>query len=285
MDDVGGAGFDSLASLCDVDGLAALVPATGRTHGVRYLHGATTGAGAPTDFADFPVAGPTAAGLRLGLLLLWDGHCSTLFVSACSVFVGTSVPAVVCFVKRQARKARPSMISCHCGARTGPVVSVGAAGDAQPRAPLSTEWGQRQVQKNSLPSHQFEIDRILAYRIGVSLHRMFRIHLLKTRRGLPIYRVETASTRGNPGHRGGAFHQHAVVHRLDTHVDGQGRAGRNHRFGDHQFFDRTAEMLITAHSWTVEEIGDRDNKRLHPSMFAPPAPTRSEVCSQVGLRL
>src|SRR5215217_2651856 len=58
----------------DVDGDAVLVPPAGRAHGVRLLGVAAARARAARGGVELPGTGATAAGLRLRLLLLRDGH-------------------------------------------------------------------------------------------------------------------------------------------------------------------------------------------------------------------
>src|SRR4051794_12282871 len=72
---IGSIGVAGLAaSGVDVDGDAVLVPATGRAHSVRLLGISAARAGAARRGGEVPGSGATAAGLRLRLLLLRDGH-------------------------------------------------------------------------------------------------------------------------------------------------------------------------------------------------------------------
>src|SRR4029079_3509502 len=63
----------------DVDGLAAVVPPAVAAHDVGQLGGAAARAGAAGRSLDGPGRGATAAALRLGGLLLGDGHGSRAF--------------------------------------------------------------------------------------------------------------------------------------------------------------------------------------------------------------
>ena len=191
------------ADLTYVDGLAALVPATVRADRVRHLGLAALGADAARGHGHRPGAGPPGARLRLGGLLLRNGHgLAILHAPACrctrspaaprpgtlaeaSTWLWQSAgPASLCrrhcdalrrvsrlyhsslWTSTERSRLRPAGVDLDLLAPTVLGIAVGAAPRADPAAVGAAKGQHRQRGEQRIEDHLAQIEVVVAHLVG-----------------------------------------------------------------------------------------------------------------------